>query len=176
MSTLVVLAGLPATGKTTVAREVASRLQWPYLRLDTIEHRITTAGIVPGTVGYSVLYALAADQLAVGVPVVVDSVSPVAASRDAWREVASETGAEIVLIEVACSDVDEHRRRVRTRDVGIPGLAVPTWADIQDRDYEPWTSPHHVLDTAGQSVEESVEQVLRWIDVNPVREFSKGTR
>lgn len=176
MSALVVVAGLPGTGKTTVAREVAARLHWPYLRLDSVEHRITTAGIVPGTLGYSILYVLAADQLRIGVSVVVESVSPVAGSREAWRDVASGTEAEIVEIEVVCSDQDEHRRRVETRDAGIPGMAMPSWTDIVDRDYEPWASPQHVLDTSDSSVEESVEQVLRWIGASRSTEFSKGTR
>jgi predicted kinase len=38
---LVVVGGLPATGKTTVSRAAAARVGAAYLRIDTIEHAIT---------------------------------------------------------------------------------------------------------------------------------------
>ena len=37
---LIIFGGLPATGKTTIARDLARQLGATYLRIDTIEHAI----------------------------------------------------------------------------------------------------------------------------------------
>ena len=53
---LVVIAGLPATGKTTLARPLARELRAAYLRIDTIETAILRAQdraeLVTGGEGY----------------------------------------------------------------------------------------------------------------------------
>jgi predicted kinase len=59
---LIVLGGLPGTGKTTIARQVAKRCQTVYLRVDVIEQAIRNAGVLAGDVGpagYMGAYALA---------------------------------------------------------------------------------------------------------------------
>jgi hypothetical protein len=43
-ATLIVMAGLPATGKTTIARELARPLGAVHVRIDTIEHAIRQSG------------------------------------------------------------------------------------------------------------------------------------
>jgi hypothetical protein len=58
-----------------------------------------------------------------------------------------------------CSDPTEHVRRVTSRVVDIPDLVPPTWAQIVDRDYEPWDRPHVVLDTAGRSAEDAAAEL-----------------
>ncbi len=65
---LVVVGGLPGTGKTTIARAVAARLSAVYLRIDVIEQAIRSAmpGVRVGPAGYIVANALAASNLATG--------------------------------------------------------------------------------------------------------------
>ena len=43
MAMLVVFGGLPGTGKTTLARQVADRLGATYLRIDTIEQALRSS-------------------------------------------------------------------------------------------------------------------------------------
>jgi predicted kinase len=156
---LVVFAGLPGVGKSTIARQLAKQLHAAHLRIDTIEQAVTDATSLTqplGPVGYLIGYAVAPDQLRNGVSVVADSVNPIAVTRSAWRQIGIRHGARIVEVEIICSDPDEHRRRAETRDPSIPGLVLPTWQDILDREYEPWDRPHLVVDTGGGDIEACV--------------------
>lgn len=161
-SLLIVFGGLPGTGKTTLARAIAQDRQAVYLRIDTIEQAIRASGAPAGDVGpsgYLAAYALATENLRLGRSVVGDCVNPLLITRQAWRDVAASAGVPIVEIEVACSDTVEHRRRVETRSIDIPGLVAPTWQQVLDKDYEAWDRPHLVLDTAGETVAVSLERL-----------------
>jgi predicted kinase len=164
---LVVVGGLPATGKTTVARAAAGRVHAAYLRIDTIEQAIARFAAsensgaelrhaVTWGLGYDVAYAVAGDLLGQGSHVFAECVNPMKITREAWRNAAETTGAHLVEVELVCSDPVEHERRATERTVDIPGLVLPTWADIQEREYEPWDRPHVVLDTAGTSAEDTI--------------------
>jgi predicted kinase len=96
--------------------------------------------------------------------VVADSVNPLAVTRDAWRRVAASTSSPIVEIEVVCSDPTEHRRRVETRATDVPGLALPSWQGVVERDYEPWDRSRIVLDTAGCTILEALKELRRRIN------------
>jgi predicted kinase len=164
--TLIVFGGLPGTGKSTLAQAVAARRAATYLRIDTIEHAIRESGVLAdgvGPAGYAVANALAETNLRDGRSVVADCVNPVAESRAAWRSVAARAAVRLIEIEVVCSDVSEHRRRVETRRCDIPGFVLPTWRDVLAHDYEPWAGPHVVLDTAGRSVDDAIAAVERLI-------------
>jgi predicted kinase len=159
---LVILAGLPATGKTTIGRALARQTGAVHVRVDAIEQAIVRsgAGTHPvGPVGYAVAYAVAEDCLRQGHTVVAESVNPIAITRSAWRDVADTAGVDHIEVEVVCSDPVEHERRATTRTVDIPDLRLPTWQDIQGREYAAWDRDHLVLDTARQSVTECVTRI-----------------
>ncbi|MFK0250788.1 AAA family ATPase [Amycolatopsis azurea] len=163
---LVVLGGLPATGKSTVAKELARRTGFAYLRIDSIEQAVvrSTALRQPmGPVGYIVGYDLAADQLRHGLGVIADSVNPLGITRDAWRNVAEDHGARLLEVEVVCSNPEEHRRRAETRTVDVVGLEPPNWQSILDHEYEPWNRDRLVIDTALQSPVESAETLYAMV-------------
>ncbi|MEU5262262.1 AAA family ATPase [Amycolatopsis sp. NPDC021455] len=157
---LIVLGGLPGTGKTTVARPPARELAAAYLRIDTIEQALVASGELtapPRAAGYVTGYALARDQLANGVDVVAECVNPLKITRDAWRA----AGSRVLEVELVCSDPRRHRARVEERAAGIPGHRLPTWRDVVEREYEPWDRDHLVVDTAATSTAECVELILR---------------
>src|SRR5277367_720527 len=157
---LIVFAGLPGTGKTTLARELARRLQATYLRIDTLEQAILRLHVAfdpeLAPVGYFAAYAVAADNLRLGSIVVADAVNSLAVVRDSWTEVAAEAGVPIVEIEVICSDAVEHRRRVESRQADIPGHTLPTWQEVQDHRVDRWEREHLLIDTAAISVQHAV--------------------
>lgn len=164
---LVCVGGLPATGKTTIARKLAAALRAAYIRIDTIETSIMRAeGRFKSSneweqpAGYLVGYELAADQLRIGTNVVAESVNPLCASRDAWRDAGLAAGGTVVEVEVVCSDLREHRRRAEERVLDIPGLANPSWEQIRQREYHSWERDRLVIDTALLNVEQSVQRVL----------------
>jgi predicted kinase len=159
---LVIFGGLPASGKTTIARDLARQLGATYLRIDTIEQALRETPTVSQPIneeGYRVAYAVAEDNLRQGRTVIADSVNPIQLSRDAWIGVAHRAHARAVEVEVICSDPQLHRQRVETRSVDIRGLSLPTWEKVISREYEPWQREHIVIDTAGRSVAESVEEL-----------------
>jgi hypothetical protein len=104
-----------------------------------------------------VAYAVAEDNLRIGHTVVADSVNPIQLTRDAWLAVAKRASVGAVEIEVRCSDLDEHRRRVETRVADLPGLKLPSWSDVVVREYHRWQRDHLVIDTAGRSIEENIK-------------------
>jgi predicted kinase len=161
---LVVFAGVPGVGKTTVGREVANRLGATFLRIDTIEAAIqsTLTPFVGNPVGYVVAARVAVDQLRGGRTVVADAVNGVEAARQGWIDVAQECSVALAFIEVTCSDREEHRRRVETRTSEMPGHGVPTWDQVQNRRWQPFTQDRLVIDNAGDS-STSVMRVLAWL-------------
>ncbi|MBW4791845.1 AAA family ATPase [Pseudomonas tolaasii] len=153
---LIVFSGLPGTGKTTIARELARQTGAVYLRIDVIEQALRDAGVLVGASGYGVANGLALSNLRLGHRVIADCVNPVRESREAWKAVASAADVELVDIQVTCSDRLEHQRRVEARTGDIPGLTPPTWQSVLAHEYEPWDEPPLTIDTATMTVEQAV--------------------
>lgn len=163
---LIVFSGLPGTGKTTISRELASRLGATYLRVDAIEQAIRDAEVLArdvGPSGYLVAGALAGSNLGLGRVVVVDCVNPVAESREAWHDIAASAGVPVLDIEVVCSDRSMHRLRVETRTVDVPGLKPPTWQSVLEHEYEVWGEGPLRLDSAVISPDEAVEAIVEHV-------------
>ena len=160
MPTLVVFGGLPGVGKTTIAGRLAAETGAVFLRIDVIEMALHDEGVEVEGQGYAVAYGLAESNLRLGLTVIADSVNPIPLTRAAWRAVAARAGAALVEVEVICSDLAEHRRRVENRVTDLPGFVPPTWAEVVGRDYQARGDGRLVIDTATLSAEAGVERVL----------------
>ena len=160
---LIIFGGLPGVGKTAIARELARAIEALHLRIIRSSKlsappgsrisRSTTRGTASHMRLRKTTCALAGSSLPIR--------SIRSLTRDAWVSVANRAGVRAFEIEVTCSDVNEHRRRVEMRTSDIPGLRLPTWEEVIARDYHPWNREHLVIDTAGRTVEQNVVTVRR---------------
>lgn len=160
---LIALAGLPGTGKSTLARGLALALGATWLRIDVIEQALRESGSLAGgagPAGYMVGYALAEANLALGLTVIADSVNPLAITRQAWRDVATRAGSPIREVALLCSDPAEHRRRVKNRPIEVAGLVSPDWQAVQTRETDPWDRAPLRIETAGRDPDAILAEVL----------------
>jgi predicted kinase len=157
---LIILGGRSGAGKTTLARALATAIGAMHLRIDSIEQALRNIGRHVEADGYVAAHAVAEDNLRLGRTVIADCVNPWPLTRAAWRSVATRAGVRSIDVEVICSDVDEHRRRVESRIADIPGHQVPTWAEVVERDYRPWDTDRIIIDTAQFDPSGGVDAIL----------------
>ncbi|MCI1020570.1 AAA family ATPase [Microbacterium sp. C5A9] len=166
---LIAMAGLPGAGKSAVAGEVARALGCALLSVDPIEAAMWRAGVArdqpTGLAAYVVAEDLAREQLLIGNDVVIDAVNDVEAARGQWILLAGELGQPLVFIEVFCSDVDEHRRRLAGRRRGIVGFPEPPWEAVLDRraGFDSWTDARLRVDSM-RPPEENTAAALAYIE------------
>jgi DNA polymerase III delta prime subunit len=153
MPTLYIFSGLPGTGKTTLSQALARQISAAYLRVDTIEQgmRDLCAIDLQGE-GYNLAYRIAADNLRLGISVVADSCNPIELTRNAWEMVALKSGSKYINIEIVCSD--------QTRSSSIPGLILPSWQNVENREFQPWFRDRIVINTSGQSEQACFDRLL----------------
>ena len=159
-STLFIFSGLPSSGKSTLSKLLAKEYNAVYLRIDTIEQgmRDLCHFDVQGE-GYRLSYRIVADNLQLRNHVVADSCNPVNLTRKEWEDVAKKNNSLFINIEIVCSDKKEHKKRVETRKTDIQGLKLPTWEEVENREYHSWETERIVIDTTNKSVEESFEEL-----------------
>jgi predicted kinase len=162
MATLFIFAGLPGTGKSTLSQRLAQKVKAVHLRVDTIEQGLRDlCNLRIEGQGYRLAYRIAADNLRLGMNVIADSCNPLELTRREWEQVAIDAGAMFTNIEVVCSDSRELRQRVESRSSSVRGLKLPTWSEVENREYHSWSKDRIVIDTAGRSESESIEALYR---------------
>jgi len=158
---LYIFGGLPGTGKTELAKGLASAIGAVYIRVDTIEQSLKECGLSQlYDEGYRVAFALALENLKNGLSVVADSTNLISESRQAWVNVAKNAATAYKEIEIVCSDKAEHRERVENRISDIPNLNLPSWHSVVSREYQPWLTVDITLDTAGKTPSQSQQALL----------------
>ncbi len=170
---LVVMAGLPGTGKSTVAEVVGNRLGIPTVSVDPIEAAILSAGIdadqPTGLAAYLAAETVAESMLAAGGGVIVDAVNAVEPAREQWIRLAERRSTPIRILEVICSDPEAHRARLRERGRHLAQVADTEAHAVEQSldEWEPWSGasgavPRITLDSV-QPIGVLVEQAVAFL-------------
>jgi len=161
---LYIFSGLPATGKSTLAKIFSRKINAIYLRIDTIEQGIRDlCNFNVQSEGYGLAYRIIEDNLKIGNNVISDQCNPIKFTRREFNNIAIKNNCKFINIETICSDKDEHKNRIESRKTEIENLVLPTWEDIQNRKYEQWDEEHIVIDTANKKIEECIKELMEKI-------------
>lgn len=141
---LIVISGLPGTGKSAVAEAVAAELGAVHLSIDVVEDALLGAGLPPswqtGVAAYESVRAAAEQNLTLGRRVVVDAVNDSTPARTTWIAAADRTRTDLTFVLLTLDDGGEHRRRLESRQRSFSHLQEPTWNEVQLRaaSFETW--------------------------------------
>lgn len=169
---LIAMAGLPGSGKSAVANELARALGCAVLSVDPIEAAMWRAGVgrdqPTGLAAYVVAEDLARQQLLLGNDVVVDAVNDVEPARQQWRSLAARLEQPLAFVEVYCSDEGEHQRRLAGRQRGIDGFPEPTWESVVGRKggFSDWGDKRVRVDSM-RALDELVDELLEHFARHP---------
>lgn len=145
-----------------MAKALAPRVKAFHLRVDSVEVAMKNSVLSIHSAedaGYLALASIAKDNLFLGFDVIVDTVNPIAVTRQLWSETAAACGAHLLNVEVICSDETVHRDRVEKRENDIEGLNVPDWQQVSNRAFEAWEQDRVTLDTNAVSIERCVATI-----------------
>ena len=168
-SRLIVMSGLPGSGKSEVAEAIGASIKAPVFAKDRIEEPLLESGFLTldqlGWLGYELLTTLADRQLALGQSAVLDSVAVSEPIRSTWRELARRHDAGWVVIECVCSDPDLHRLRLDRRKRGITGWPELDWSEVERvrATYASWDEPRLELD-AVSPLSDNVARALAYLN------------
>jgi predicted kinase len=168
---LIVTAGLPAAGKSTIAEVVGNRLGLPVFSVDPIETAILSAGIdaeqPTGLAAYLVAETMAEAVLANGRGVVIDAVNAVEPAREQWVKLAARQNVMLRFLEVICSDPEVHRERLAARAGRHAKIDAAFAVEQSLEEWEPWTGesaavPRVTLDSV-RPLGVNIEQALAFL-------------
>ena len=166
--TIIVVAGLPGVGKSTLAEGLAQRLQIPIFSVDPIESAILRSGLArsfeTGLAAYLAAETLAAEHLALGQSVIIDAVSPVNEAREMWRGLVRRYQARLKIIECVLDEAT-HRRRVEARVRRLPHFPELTWDEVEARrnEYLPWQDARLIVDTQ-QDEQANLKRAVEYVE------------
>ena len=160
---LILFCGIPASGKTIIATEVARKLNRRVIHIqsDTIRYMITTPiyDDFESELVYNSMNSLAKIALMYNYTVILDATFLRHELRGKALSIAKNLGKRTALIQVICS-VDEAIRRNRQRKNGIPDEIIVKFAEIFE---EPLDALKIDLKTV--SVQRAVEIILSRIEL-----------
>ena len=126
-SALVVLSGLPGSGKTHFARQLAKQIPATSLESDFIRKTLVMHPVYSGAENarvFRTIHALAAELLADGIPVIFDATNLIRRNRRHLYKISATTKAKLIILELSAPEkVIAQRLDRRTKGLSISGYS-----------------------------------------------------
>jgi len=160
---LILISGLPGTGKTRISRELASRLNAVHISSDSIRKKMLekrTYSEEEKARVYSEMVSQVSNSLSEGKNVIADATFYKESLRKQMREAAEKAGTDFFLVECIISE-EAARERISSRMGGDSEAKYGEYLIVK-KAFEPISEERIAIDTA-LPVKESVETILRSI-------------
>jgi predicted kinase len=150
---IIVVSGLPGTGKTRLAEAMSTQLEVPVFSVAWVLGALAGFGVLErsdrGPMAYEIIGALLEHQLRLGRSAIADGMLGSNEIRARWRQLADCHRAGFKVIECVCSNPLIHRARIEARQDPIPGWPDPGWDHVEamHERYEPWVEDRLTLDS-----------------------------
>lgn len=145
---LIIVCGLPGSGKTTLARELAGRVHAVHFSSDALRKKALakpTYSEDEKMLIYDELARMAAASLAEGKDVIVDATYYSRMQRERMRKVAQDAGAKSFTLLCVLSEEETRRRLSRRKPGGISDADFGVYLKIR-MVFEPLDEPHLEVD------------------------------
>ncbi len=166
---LVLVSGLPGSGKSYFSRELTKRYPLAHLNSDVLRRALfphPTHGAAESTRLFAAVHALVERLLSRGVSVVLDATSLKEAHRRPLYDIAERAGAVLVIVHTEVPPDVARRRlesRARGQDSEDASEATTSVYDRMRREAEPIERPHVRVDTS-KELEPALQEVLRRLE------------
>ena len=165
-TTLILIAGMPGGGKTTLARLVSRQLGIPVFAKDRVQRVLRDHNLAKENTGdgYYVILDMADEQLGLGLSCILDATFPLDHFRTVASEIAQRHKANLCALYCYCSDDNMWRERMTDRVHYVPGWKPVGWADVlrMREYYQPWNDNALFMDSV-RSPEDNFPVALDYI-------------
>lgn len=166
---LIVLSGLPGSGKSYLARDIERRYPLALLESDALRKALVKRPVYSQKESgrlFAACHALLEDLLGKGIPALLDATNLKEMHRRPLYSIAERAGARLVLVEVRAADEVARRRLEARLKAENPWDRSDASLDVYEsmrREAEPIDRPHVVMDGSGDTGL-GAERVLRQLE------------